>query len=233
MLQNSRQTYNVEKRYFHRNGQIIWVNLTKSLIRSTNGEPKYFVSVIEDISSRKKMEQELIDRATHDSLTGLSNRTELNKALEQEISRATRYSRPFSLLMLDIDRFKLVNDNYGHQAGDKVLVELAKILDLETRTADIVGRFGGEEFLLILPELDHEQSLLLAERIRRAVESHTIRNQDRAIHVTVSIGVASYPEHGDEAEKLVRASDNAMYQAKSDGRNRIASATPENPEKPT
>jgi diguanylate cyclase (GGDEF)-like protein/PAS domain S-box-containing protein len=232
MLQNKRKTYSMEKRYFHKNGQTIWISLTVSLIRSAEGEAKYFVAIIEDINFRKEMERELNDRATHDSLTGLLNRTELNNALEKEMARATRYGRPYSLMMIDIDHFKLVNDNYGHQAGDKVLMELAQILGLATRTADVVGRFGGEEFLVMLPELDHEQALLLAERIRRAVEAHVIRNQDRTINVTVSIGVASYPEHGDDVEKLVRASDNAMYKAKSDGRNRIASATPENPEKP-
>ena len=224
MLRKERQTYNIEKRYFDKNGQIIWIDLTVSLVSSTQGEPKYFVAVIDNINYRKEIERELIDRATHDSLTGLLNRAELDKALETETTRADRYERPLSLLMLDIDHFKFVNDDFGHQAGDKVLVELAKILELATRKVDSVGRFGGEEFLVILPELNHEQALMLAERIRRQVESTSIRYQDKQIEITVSIGVSTYPQHGVSVDDLVKASDDAMYKAKKRGRNQIASA---------
>jgi diguanylate cyclase (GGDEF)-like protein/PAS domain S-box-containing protein len=223
-IDNKRSTYNMEKRFFHKKGSVIWVNLTVSLIRSPSGEPKYFVSVIEDISSRKEMERELILQANHDPLTGLGNRRTLAEELEKEVGRAARYSRPLSLLMIDIDHFKRVNDEYGHQAGDKVLVELAKIFELAIRMADTAGRYGGEEFLILLPELEHKQAVLLAERIRLEVESHAIRAEGKVINVSVSIGVSSYPEHGVEAEKLIQASDNAMYKAKNNGRNQTASA---------
>lgn len=225
ILQDKRQSYNMDKRYFNKNGDIVWCSLTSSLLRSADGEPKYFIVVIQDISLRKEMESELVTRATHDSLTGLANRSQLASALEKEMARAVRYTRPLSILMIDIDHFKLVNDNYGHQAGDHVLVELSEILNIETRATDVACRFGGEEFLLMLPELDHEQALQLADRIRRTVELHKITYQEDTFCITVSIGVASYPEHGDNADNLVRASDDAMYRAKNEGRNRTASAT--------
>lgn len=227
MLQKKRQNYQIEKRYFHRNGSVIWGNLTVSLVSASDGTPKYFVSVIEDICLRKEMEQQLRVTASHDPLTGLFNRSKLNTALDNELTRAIRYSRPLSLLMIDIDFFKRVNDDHGHLAGDKVLVELSKILDIATRSTDIVSRFGGEEFLLVLPELDHEQALQLADRIRRTVEAHAISYQQKTINITVSIGVATYPEHGSSIDELVSAADGAMYKAKKAGRNRIASAVPE------
>jgi diguanylate cyclase (GGDEF)-like protein/PAS domain S-box-containing protein len=224
LLEGERESFSTEKRYIGKRGQTVWVSLTASLVRSADGAPKYFVSVLSDIGLRKEMEQELINRATHDSLTGLWNRTELAKALEKEAARAGRYSRPFSLLMLDIDHFKLVNDDCGHQVGDRVLIELAEILEEATRAADFVGRFGGEEFLLILPELNHEKALGLAERIRKQVESHTIITQDQVIKITVSIGVSTFPKHGNDVDALVKASDDAMYKAKASGRNQVASA---------
>lgn len=224
LLEGERESFSTEKRYIVKNGQFVWGSLTVSLVRSADEAPKYFVAVISDIGSRKVMEQELINRATHDSLTGLLNRTELAKALEKEAARAGRYSRPFSLLMLDIDHFKLVNDDFGHQVGDRVLIELAGILEEAIRKVDFVGRFGGEEFLLILPELNHEKALELAERIRKQVESHTIITQDQVIKITVSIGVSTYPEHGNDVDALVKASDDAMYKAKASGRNQVASA---------
>ena len=224
LLEGERESFSTEKRYIVKDCQFVWGSLTVSLVRSADGVPKYFVAVISDIGSRKVMEQELINRATHDSLTGLLNRTELAKALDKEAARAGRYSRPFSLLMLDIDHFKLVNDDFGHQVGDRVLIELAGILEAAIRKVDFVGRFGGEEFLLILPELNHEKALELAERIRKQVESHTIITQDQVIKITVSIGVSTYPEHGNDVDALVKASDDAMYKAKACGRNQVASA---------
>ncbi len=224
ILNNERQTYNLEKRYFHKNGSIVWINLTVSLIRSSDGEPGYFVSVIDDISERKQLEYELINKATHDPLTGLYNRTILNEELEDEIGRAKRYSRSLSLMMIDIDHFKLINDNYGHQVGDKVLIELAKIFKKIIRRADSAGRFGGEEFLLVLPELNNQQAHVLAERLRKQVESFSTRVGEKTINSTVSIGIATYPEHGEEVDPLIKACDDAMYKAKEKGRNQVVSA---------
>lgn len=224
MLNNERDTYNLEKRYFHKNGSIIWISLTASLIKTSDGSPKYFVAVIEDISSRKLLEYDLLNKATHDALTGLCNRSTLSEKLDNEVDRAIRYSRSLSLMMIDIDHFKLVNDNFGRQVGDKVLIELAKIFKKIIRRADDAGRFGGEEFLLVLPELNNKQALVLAERLRQQVESLSIKVGEITINVTVSIGIASYPEHGEEVDPLIKACDDAMYKAKDNGRSRIFSA---------
>ena len=142
----------------------------------------------------------------------------------KELARAVRYDRLLSVLMIDIDHFKVVNDTYGHQAGDQVLEELAKIMELSSRDTDIVGRYGGEEFLLVLPELDNKQALIFAERIRKMPKSLDVVFNSQHIHISVSVGVATYPEHGTEVEKLITASDNAMYKAKANGRDQVACA---------
>jgi len=224
MLRNELVTYSMEKRYFDKNGSVIWINLTASLVRDSAGEPKYFIAIIDDIGKRKKIEERLEIQATHDSLTGLCNRQLLDIEMGKELARAVRYDRPLSVLMIDIDHFKRVNDTYGHQAGDQVLKELAKSMELSSRDTDIVGRYGGEEFLLVLPELDHQQALIFAERIRKMAKSLNVVFNAQNIHVSVSVGVATYPEHGAEVEKLITASDNAMYKAKANGRDQVVCA---------
>jgi diguanylate cyclase (GGDEF)-like protein len=144
--------------------------------------------------------------------------------ITKELERATRYKRPVSLIMIDIDHFKNINDTYGHQTGDQVLKELAVIFNNTIRTSDIAGRFGGEEFLLVLPELDHDKALALAERIRTGVESHLIQFEGDSIKVTISLGISTYPQHGDSPNTLIKACDDAMYAAKENGRNQVKSA---------
>ncbi len=224
LLRDELTTYSMEKRYFHENGTIIWINSTVSLVSSATGEPKYFIAVIEDIGKRKEIERRLEIQATHDPLTGLCNRQLLDIEMGKELARAVRYDRPLSVLMIDIDHFKVVNDTYGHQAGDQVLEELAKIMELSSRDTDIVGRYGGEEFLLVLPELDNKQALIFAERIRKMAKSLNVIFNAQNIHISVSVGVATYPEHGAEVEKLITASDNAMYKAKANGRDQVVCA---------
>jgi len=225
MLNNERDTYDLEKRYYSKDGKLIWVNLTVSLIRSSNGEPNYFIAIIEDINSRKKLEYELLNKATHHALTGLCNRNELNERLENELERAVRSSRSLLLLMIDIDHFKLVNDQYGHLAGDKVLIELSNIFKKLIRRTDDAGRFGGKEFLLVLPELDLDKSLLLAERLRKKVESHSMKFDAVTISVTISIGMSTYPDNGKDIDSLIKACHDAMYEAKQKGRNQIVLAS--------
>ncbi len=194
-----------------------------------------------DISERKQMEerlnaslaekeglvQSLNELATHDGLTGLYNHREFYKLLEDELVRAQRFNRPASLLMLDIDHFKRVNDTHGHLAGDAVLKELSELLDREARTIDRVCRYGGEEITVILPESDLEAAANMAERMRAAVEAQAFdANADAPLRITVSIGVASFPAHADSAQALVAAADAALYAVKQDGRNRISRYEP-------
>jgi len=166
--------------------------------------------------------ERLRDLAVRDSLTGLFNHRHSQELLVHECERAGRYPGPVSLLMVDIDHFKSVNDQHGHQAGDVVLREVAALLREGVRTVDVLGRYGGEEFLAILPHTDAEDARQLAERLRRSIAEHVFRGADAEIRTTVSIGVATYPsERVTSSAELIREADRALYQAKAEGRNRV------------
>lgn len=156
-----------------------------------------------------------------DGLTGLYCYRYFNDVLEKEILRGTRYQQTFSLLMLDIDGFKKVNDNFGHPQGDEVLRELAQILKRVCRQVDIISRCGGEEFTIILPETDLEGAFILAERIRLVVKNYAFGPHDRPINLTVSIGIANYPESATSKSELIKEADRALYKAKADGKNKV------------
>lgn len=160
--------------------------------------------------------------ATHDALTGLENRRSLDIRLDEELRRGERYGHPVGLLMLDIDHFKHVNDTYGHVAGDAVLHQLATIVRNVVRPMDRVFRYGGEEFVVLMPETDGDGCLSLAERIREVVATTPFCITPREeIGITISIGVAIYPVSADTKESLIMASDAALYEAKRTGRNRV------------
>jgi diguanylate cyclase (GGDEF)-like protein len=162
-----------------------------------------------------------VDMAETDALTGLYNRRKLEQRLREEIQRAQRSRKPLSLMLLDVDHFKNVNDTYGHAAGDAVLRALSDTLRREIRDIDLVARVGGEEFMFLLPDTDADLALRVAERIRRALVVLTIDApaQER-LHVTASIGIACYPLHANGAEPLMAHADRALYAAKQLGRNR-------------
>ncbi len=162
----------------------------------------------------------LEELAIRDGLTGLANRREFDRRLKEELERSRRYSLPFSLLMLDLDHFKAVNDTYGHPAGDEVLRTLAVRVRVQVRPVDQVARYGGEEFAVILPETDGAGALAFAERLRAAIAAVPFAlHAERAIGLTASIGVASFPRDGDTERDLVAAADRALYSAKQSGRN--------------
>jgi two-component system cell cycle response regulator len=158
-----------------------------------------------------------------DSLTDLYNHRHVMDLVSVEFSRVGRYQEAFSLLMIDIDNFKKVNDEYGHPAGDAVLKDLAGIVKETVRTVDVVGRYGGEEFVAVLPHTAHELALETAERVRRRIHEHVFLAGESKIHVTVSVGVASYPSANvDSPSTLIREADKALYRAKEAGRDRVA-----------
>jgi diguanylate cyclase (GGDEF)-like protein len=161
--------------------------------------------------------------STTDPLTGLPNHRTLHRAVDQELERARRYSRPCSLLVLDVDHFKALNDTYGHPAGDAALREFSQVVRRTLRGIDLVGRWGGEEFLAVLPETDGPLALETAERVRDAVAGHTFPAGGGS-HVTCSIGVATYPSDGADRAELVAAADRALYAAKRLGRNQVRAA---------
>lgn len=164
---------------------------------------------------------ELEELATRDPLTGLFNRRALSERLDEETSRANRYGAPLSLLMLDIDHFKQVNDRFGHAVGDVVIGMVGRVLEQERRASDVVARYGGEEFAVVLPHTHLEGARVVAGRLRAAIAAKTYRTQGKARCVTVSIGVAALGPSADDAEKLIRAADDALYAAKRAGRNRV------------
>jgi diguanylate cyclase (GGDEF)-like protein len=157
-----------------------------------------------------------------DGLTGLDNRKHIMDQFGDAIARAQRYSQSLAILMIDIDYFKRINDTYGHQIGDAVMCRLAESLLGSVRECDHVGRYGGEEFLIILPDTNVRSGLGLAERIRQNVNQLQIATDGGIITVTVSIGVAGFPDDGKDVESLIRSADKALYHAKNSGRNRVA-----------
>jgi two-component system, cell cycle response regulator len=168
------------------------------------------------------LHQETEQLSITDGLTGVWNRRYLELSLSKEIERASRFNRPLSVLMIDIDRFKDVNDRYGHQRGDGVLVEVSRRIMGTIRTQiDFVARYGGEEFVVVLPETPWEGAKVVAEKIRSAIREHPFVGEGPHLSVTVSVGVAAFPLDGLTAEDLIRASDQAMYRAKRAGRDRV------------
>jgi diguanylate cyclase (GGDEF)-like protein/PAS domain S-box-containing protein len=208
---------------WRKNGEEFSAEISVSALRIK--DRWYAVGTLRDITERKQMEAELEHLAIHDALTGLYNRGELERRLNDEIQRAKRYKRPLSLFMLDIDWFKNINDSYGHMAGDDILRSMAELLMVEVRTQDYVSRYGGEEFVIILPETTSDEGMELAHRLCNQIAgSRFCINGHGDLKVTVSIGVAGYPLHGDNLVCLLEAADMAMYAAKDAGRNQVAHA---------
>ncbi|HEU5058325.1 MAG TPA: GGDEF domain-containing protein [Kofleriaceae bacterium] len=165
--------------------------------------------------------EEIYRLTTIDGLTQVYNKRYFIETLEREIGRAHRYRRELSLIMFDIDHFKKINDTYGHLAGDHVLKQLASVIKARIRREDIMSRYGGEEFAIILPEIDNYNAVQFAEKIRGIVEKAVFRFEDTDIPVTISIGCASMTTELQEPHEFVRVADGHLYTAKSQGRNRV------------
>lgn len=179
----------------------------------------------EGIASVRALQGKLEAMAFRDPLTGLYNRRYLDDALERELQRARRQAYPVSVLVIDIDHFKELNDRHGHQAGDEVLAALANELLHGVRADDLACRWGGEEFVLVLPTMSIAAAAERADTFRGDVERRAVRYRDTNLRATVSIGVAAFPLHGATAQEVLGAADNALYRAKSDGRNCVRVAT--------
>ncbi len=168
------------------------------------------------------LREKLREQAMHDQLTGLYNRHYVEEWFGLELRRAQRHGRPIAAIMLDIDHFKRFNDSFGHEAGDLVLRELAGVLARSTRGSDVASRYGGEEFLVLLPECPFDAALRKAEQLREEVAKLELQYGDQRLGtVTVSLGVAAFPDHAKESAELLRHADEALYGAKGAGRNRV------------
>jgi diguanylate cyclase (GGDEF)-like protein len=180
------------------------------------------VGSIRDITTRKLAEEQLRQMAITDSLTRASNRRHFMELAARELERSRRYGRQFSLIMLDIDLFKNVNDTHGHDTGDQVLVTFVEQARMELRQNDLLARFGGEEFVALLPETDLVGAGNVAERIRRRMEALRIENgAGKTVRFTVSAGVAGYSRDIEDMDSLLKLADTALYKAKDLGRNRV------------
>jgi diguanylate cyclase len=175
----------------------------------------------EQIEKIHDLQEKLREQANRDSLTGLFNRRYLEGTLDRELARCKREGAPLTMLMLDVDHFKLVNDTYGHQVGDEVLRVFGRLLAEHARAEDIVCRYGGEEFLLVLPKMPLTIARERANQLLLLFQGTTVSFADLDIRVTTSIGIAAIPEHADSAEGLIRCADQALYHAKGRGRNRV------------
>ncbi|MHA7809152.1 MAG: sensor domain-containing diguanylate cyclase [Marinobacter adhaerens] len=218
------ESFSLEYEVTRKDGSRIWVWERGRGVQEDDGS-LHLEGIILDISDRKMLETELEQMATRDPLTGLLNRREMSRVLDEELQRARRYQRPMAVLWVDFDHFKDVNDTYGHAAGDSVLRAISRLLLGSVRSVDSIGRFGGEEFVIVLPEMDLEEAQETAERLRRKVaeEPQPLGNGE-AVPLTISVGVAVYPDHGQTASTLCAAADKAMYLAKDRGRNCVAMA---------
>jgi diguanylate cyclase (GGDEF)-like protein/PAS domain S-box-containing protein len=216
----SAEPYSVEYRVKRRDGTQIWVWERGRAVEEANG--LLLEGIILDISEQKALEAELSEMATRDVLTGLFNRRETARLLDEEVARAERYRRSLSVLWIDLDRFKSVNDRFGHAAGDQVLQCVSALLTDSVRSVDTVGRFGGEEFVVILPEMGLQDAEEIAERLRlKASDTVCPIDNGEDIDITISVGVVVYPQHGSNSAELCLVADQAMYRAKRAGRNRI------------
>jgi diguanylate cyclase (GGDEF)-like protein/PAS domain S-box-containing protein len=222
---NNLETLNHEYRMLHADGSVLWVSEQASIIRNEAGQPWLVQGLIFDITERKRAEEEVAFLAYHDKLTGLPNRAMFEEFVDIALARATRHDLGVGVLFLDVDNFKLVNDSLGHHAGDELLVKLADRLRGCTRETDLVARQGGDEFLMLLSDLERgtgampgtDAALLVAEsvasRVREALEA-PFELGGVEFYASASIGISLYPQDARDVDSLLRNSDAAMYESK-------------------
>ena len=200
-------------------GQFIDLRDITQRYLATTGLQQANTRLVAQLEVIDRLRAQLEERAIRDALTGLFNRRYLQETLPRELSRATRGAYPVAVVMMDIDRFKTINDSYGHKAGDLMLQALGELFCTQTRREDIVCRYGGEEFVLVFPDLSLEHAVQRAEELRLSFQAVRARYEDVEFSATISAGVAVFPHHGETDEDLLRAADQAMYAAKAAGRN--------------
>lgn len=183
-------------------------------------DSSYYLLIIRDITDRKRAEEELFRMANIDPLTELPNRRYMQKRMEDEKARSERSGKPFALIMSDIDDFKMFNDNYGHDCGDYILVQIAKLINSMLRKQDIVSRWGGEEFLFLLPETDRKGAVKTAEKIRNLIDSREFEYNDNRLHLTMTFGIAEC-YGSDEIKERIKAADTALLLGKNKGKNNV------------
>ncbi|WPC03271.1 sensor domain-containing diguanylate cyclase [Pseudomonas benzenivorans] len=206
----------------------MYQNVTLIPLRATNSEVTHICVIIYDVTevaiNKRQLQAangELQRLSRTDRLTGLSNRGHWEEVLRLEYARHQRYQSMAALVMFDIDHFKRVNDGFGHPAGDKVIQGVAKLVQAQVRNTDTAGRYGGEEFAVLLPDTDVEGAKLFAERLRQSVAAMTVNHDGQSIPVTISLGVADLSARSNDYQQFIEWADHALYAAKQGGRNQV------------
>jgi len=225
-IQGRRSHYEAEYRLLNRNGYIVWVHdQGKVCERDAQGKPTHLAGMVQDITERKQLEEQLQRLASHDALTQLPNRRAGEEHAAYLMAMSKRNKTPLTFAVIDFDNFKDVNDIHGHQKGDEVLILITKTLRDRLRSSDYFYRWGGEEFVILLPETELDNSLIVSNKWHQ-----TLKKIDWAEHnlspVTISIGLSGYPTHGDTPMQLFQSADRAVYEAKAKGRNQTIVAQP-------
>ncbi len=213
----------VELVNYRKSGEAYWVDLSMVPVPDADGEITHWVAIGHDITARKRQEEEITRLAMEDHLTGLPNRRAGEARLAIEWSRARRRAGSFAVALVDVDRFKLVNDQYGHQVGDQALIHIAALLGRNKRGGDWICRWGGEEFMICLHDLDARGALAAAERTRKLIRTHPLVGPHGDLTLTVSMGVALYDMEVESVDALVAEADSLLYEAKRTGRDRVVS----------
>lgn len=209
-----------ESQIYHQDGSVRWISENARAVCDPDGKLLYYEGTVEDITERKHFEAQLAYLANRDSLTGLFNRRYFQAELERQLSTA-QHGMYGAILFLDLDDFKGINDGLGHQAGDDLLKQLAVLLREQLRQTDILARIGGDEFAALLPYTEAEQAQQVAERLLNTLKHHFVIINNQPVHISISLGIALFPEHGSVVDKLLAYADTAMYQAKEKGRNQL------------
>ena len=212
-----------------KDGTLYWESATIAPVQDDTGQVTNYIAIKEDITERKQLEASLERLATTDSLTGALNRRQLVAVADRELDRAHRYNHPTSVIMLDIDHFKKINDQYGHAIGDIAIQRTAQVLRENLRAVDYLGRYGGDEFTIVLPETDLVEAGKFAERIRARVEKQTIHgDEDQVVQLSISLGLVCVTSAADDPwasfDEAIQLADKALYSAKAAGRNRVCIA---------
>lgn len=207
-------SYFLEKRFTRKSGETVWLVLAVSLVRDENGDPLYVIAQTTNISANKRIEADLRSEAGKDPLTELANRRQIESAIESQIERARRTGEPASVLMVDLDDFKAVNDRYGHETGDGVLRFFARELRGEVRTADLPARFGGDEFVVLMTGVDAAKATRIAEQLMEHFGEVVYQPEGLALRCAISVGNAQIETGSESPAEVLAAADRSMYEVK-------------------
>jgi diguanylate cyclase (GGDEF)-like protein/PAS domain S-box-containing protein len=217
VAEGQQNAYSREQRFVHADGGVVWVRVNASVARDAEGRPRHLICQVEDITERKEAEERLLHQALHDPLTGLHNRILFMDRLTHALARSERFGSPVAVLFVDLDHFKTINDEFGHRAGDEMLVKVARKLEGAVRPADTVARIGGDEFAVLCEDMKAEKDAVsVAERLCNELNK-PVGLKEGTASITASIGIA-FAQEGDHPDSLLKNADAAMYKVKEGGR---------------